>query len=70
LRLLIIEARQIVAQSVNSALVMLYWRVGQRIRKDIPREERVDYGEKIVSTLSAELASEFGLSFSARNVTV
>jgi hypothetical protein len=29
---LIEEARQDVAQQVNSALVLLYWRVGKRIR--------------------------------------
>ena len=63
LRSLIIEARQ-----VNSALVLLYWRVGQRIRRDILKEERADYGEKIVSTLSTQLVSEFGLSFSSRNL--
>ncbi len=68
LRSLIIEARQDVARQVNSALVMLYWRVGQRIRKDILKEERADYGERIVSTLSTQLVSEFGLSFSSRNL--
>ena len=35
LRQLIAEARQDVARQVNSALVLLYWRVGQRIRRDI-----------------------------------
>jgi predicted nuclease of restriction endonuclease-like (RecB) superfamily len=68
LRFLIIEARQDVARSVNSALVMLYWRVGQRIRKDILREERADYGEKIVSTLSTQLVNEFGTGFAEKNL--
>jgi len=31
LRKMIASARQIVARSVNSALVMLYWKIGQRI---------------------------------------
>ncbi len=52
LRSLIIEARQDVARRVNSALVLLYWRVGQRIRQDILKEKRADYGEQIVATLS------------------
>src|SRR4030042_1792133 len=68
LRSLIIEARQDVARQVNSALVLLYWRVGQRIRKDILKEKRADYGEEIVPTLSTQLVSEFGLSFSSRNL--
>jgi hypothetical protein len=52
LRSLIIEARQDVARQVNSALVLLYWRVGRRIRKDILKGIRADYGEQIVATLS------------------
>ncbi|MBM4351356.1 MAG: DUF1016 domain-containing protein [Deltaproteobacteria bacterium] len=35
LRELIATARQDVARQVNSALVLLYWRVGKRIRQDI-----------------------------------
>jgi len=40
LRVLIIEARQDVARQVNSALVLLYWRVGKRIHQDILKEKR------------------------------
>jgi len=68
LRSLIIEARQDVAREVNSALVLLYWRVGQRLRKDILKEKRADYGEQIVATLSQRLTEEFGSSFSTRNL--
>jgi len=68
LRELIIEARQDVARSVNSALVMLYWRVGQRIRQDILKEKRAGYGEEILSTLSRKLVEEFGNGFSQPNL--
>lgn len=68
LRGLIQEARQNVARNINSALVMLYWRVGQRIRKDILEEKRADYGEKIVPTVSAQLVEEFGEGFARRNL--
>jgi len=68
LRELIIRSRQDVARNVNFALVILYWKVGQRIRRDILREGRADYGEKIVSTLSAQLIAEFGDGFSGRNL--
>jgi len=68
LRNLILEARQDVARSVNSALVFLYWKVGQRIRKDILEEKRADYGEKIVPTVSALLVEEFGEGFARRNL--
>src|SRR5512135_198059 len=68
LRSLIIEARQDVARQVNSALVLLYWRVGQRIRKDILKERRADYGGEIVATLSQQLTEEFGIGFAEKNL--
>jgi predicted nuclease of restriction endonuclease-like (RecB) superfamily len=68
LRDLIQETRQNVARNINSALVMLYWKVGQRIRKDILEEKRADYGEKIVPTVSAQLVEEFGEGFARRNL--
>lgn len=68
LREMITGARQDVARSVNSALVMLYWNVGQRIRKEILNEKRADYGEEIVQTLSAQLVEEFGPGFGRRNL--
>jgi len=69
LRSLIIEARQDVARQVNSALVLLYWRVGQRIRQDILKEKRAEYGEQIVATLSQQLTDEFGEGWSRYNLS-
>ncbi|MGA2318330.1 MAG: DUF1016 N-terminal domain-containing protein [Thermodesulfobacteriota bacterium] len=53
---------------MNSALVLLYWRVGKRIRQDILKEKRAGYGEQIVSAVSRELAAEFGQGFSEKNL--
>jgi hypothetical protein len=68
LRELIAAARQDVARQVNSALVLLYWRVGKRIRQDILKEKQAEYGEQIVSAVSRELAAESGSGFSTRNL--
>ena len=68
LRQLIAEARQDVARQVNSTLVLLYWRVGQRIRRDILKEKRAEYGEKIVSALGRQLEREFGRGFSEKSL--
>jgi hypothetical protein len=67
-RELILSARQTVARGVNAALVMLYWKIGERIRRDILREKRASYGEEILPTLSAKLMPEFGQGFSGRNL--
>jgi predicted nuclease of restriction endonuclease-like (RecB) superfamily len=68
LRQLIAEARQDVARQVNAALVLLYWRVGTRIRQDILKEKRAEYGQEILPTLSAQLSAEFGPGYTARNL--
>ena len=56
------------AQTVNAELTMLYWHIGTRIRKDILREKRAEYGQEILQSLSARLAAEFGRGFSERNL--
>ncbi len=65
---MILTARQTVAQGFNAALVVLYWKIGQRIRKDILKERRADYGEKIFYALSRKLTTEFGRGFSQANL--
>lgn len=55
IRALVDSARGQVAQAVNAGLVRLYWSAGRRIRQDILKEQRGEYGEKIVQTLSAQL---------------
>jgi predicted nuclease of restriction endonuclease-like (RecB) superfamily len=69
LRGLIRQTREGVSQAVNSALVLLYWEVGQRIRTEILRHRRAAYGEEILATLSQELAVEFGTGFSVSNLS-
>jgi predicted nuclease of restriction endonuclease-like (RecB) superfamily len=68
LRELIECARSGVATAVNSALVLLYWQVGQRIRTEILQSRRAIYGEEIVSTLSRQLSAEFGNGYSRPNL--
>jgi predicted nuclease of restriction endonuclease-like (RecB) superfamily len=68
LRGLIESARQHVAQTANATLTMLYWHVGQRIRGEVLNNERAEYGEQIVPTLSAKLVRDYGSGFSARNL--
>lgn len=69
IRALIESARQNVAQTVNVEKTILYWQVGKRIRKDILKEERAEYGKAIVSTLSNKLAVEYGNGFSRPNLS-
>lgn len=70
LRQLINEARERAAVSVNRELTMMHWHIGDRIRKDILHQQRADYGERIVHTLSGQLTNEFGHGFRSPLVSV
>ena len=61
--------RRHVARMVDASMVILYWRMGQRIRRDILKEKRAEYGREIVSTLSNRLQEEFGRGFSRPNLS-
>ena len=52
---LIEQAREGVARTVNAGLALHYWQVGTRVRQEILKEQRADYGAKIVVTLSRQL---------------
>jgi predicted nuclease of restriction endonuclease-like (RecB) superfamily len=67
-RALIEQARSATARAVNSALVLLYWQIGSLIRTEVLKGTRADYGEQIVSTLSRQLAAEYGNGYSRPNL--
>ena len=67
-RSLIAEARQQTARMVNAGLTLLYWQVGNRIRREILSEKRAEYGAEIVSALGRQLEQEFGRGFSAKSL--
>jgi phosphoribosylformimino-5-aminoimidazole carboxamide ribonucleotide (ProFAR) isomerase len=45
------------------------WQVGQRIRRDVLHEQRAEYGEQIVATLSRQLTEEFGRGWTKAALT-
>ena len=67
-RQLIEQARAHVASAANSAQTLLYWQVGERIRREVLGEARADYGEQIVSTLATQLVQAYGQGFGLRSL--
>lgn len=63
IRILIEQARERMAQTVNAELIILNWHIGERIRKDVLAQERAEYGKQIVATLSRQLTNEYGKGF-------
>ncbi len=68
IRSLIESARIRAATAINTEMVMLYWHIGERIRRDILGNERADYGKRIVQMLSEKLTMEYGRGFTRTNL--
>ena len=59
LRKIIDSARSHVAATANYELTAMYWHIGDRINRDVLNNERAEYGQQIVSTLSTQLQQEY-----------
>lgn len=68
LRQMIDQTRNSIASTVNVRLTMLYWHVGNRVRKEILKEERAKYGQSIVASVSRQLTLHYGNGFSEKSL--
>jgi predicted nuclease of restriction endonuclease-like (RecB) superfamily len=57
-----------IAVQANSSLTLMFWQIGERIRREILQNKRAEYGKKIVITLSRELVSRYGKNFEEKNL--
>jgi predicted nuclease of restriction endonuclease-like (RecB) superfamily len=48
---------------------MLCWHVGQRIRREVLKNQRAGYGEAIVATVSQQLVQDYGKGFNVSALT-
>ena len=62
------SARQQVAQAANAALTTLYWQIGTRIRQDVLKQRRAEYGAQIVAALGRQLEERFGRGFGDKSL--
>ncbi|MFL5383324.1 MAG: YhcG family protein [Longimicrobiaceae bacterium] len=67
-RSLIDDARLQTARAVNSAMVVTYWSIGERIRREVLGDDRAEYGKQVVERLAAQLTAEYGSGFSRPNL--
>lgn len=69
IRELIEQSKRQLAVSVNAAMSMLYWQIGKRINEEVNLQNRTEsYGKQIVATLWRQLETEYGTSFSEKNL--
>ena len=65
---LIDQTRHFVAKTVNQELTLLYWKIGKNINDEILKNDRADYGKKLILNLSIELSDRYGSGFNKRNL--
>ncbi len=69
IKVLIEYSKQQLSVTVNSTMSLLYWQIGNRINKEIGNKDHAEkYGKQIVATLWRQLESEYGSSFSEKNL--
>ena len=69
IRKLIDSTKTQVAVTVNSAMTLMYWHIGDRINRELLGGERAAYGKQVVASLSKALTEQYGgREFSEKNL--
>ena len=69
LEVLIASGRKAAYQSINQAMIDMYWNIGKRIVEEEQKgKARAQYGKALIKNLAAVLTTEFGAGFTARNL--
>ena len=69
IKILIDQSKHKLAVAVNATMSQLYWQIGKRINQEMIQYERNEkYGKQIVATLWRQLETEYGSSFSEKNL--
>lgn len=65
---LINNAKNKIAKTVNYDLINLYWQIGNTIRNEILNVQKAEYGKNIIKEISKKLTLDYGRGFSKTNV--
>ena len=57
-----------VASTVNSAMTLMYWHIGDRINREVLGCARAAYGRQIVETLAHKLTADYGKGFDIKSL--
>jgi len=68
IKTLIEQSKQQIAIAVNSAITMLYWQIGSRIKIDILQNRRAEYGQEVIKQLSVELTKQYGKGWGEKHL--
>ena len=62
------DAQQEAYHAVNISLIKRNWLLGLRINEEVLKEQRAEYGEKIIDNLARKLTERYGPSYTKRNL--
>jgi predicted nuclease of restriction endonuclease-like (RecB) superfamily len=65
---LIEETRQHVANTINTTLSLLYWKIGTRINTEVLQNSRAEYGKQIVASLTRQLVEKYGKGWDEKTI--
>ena len=65
---LIEESRSYVANTVNTTLSYLYWKIGKRINAAVLQNKRAEYGKQIVASLTRQLVENYGSGWDEKTI--
>ena len=49
---------------VNNTMILSYWKIGERLKKEILKDKRATYGKEVVKKISEKLTLEYGRGYS------
>ena len=62
------QSRYKVVTKINSEMVELYWQIGKRIKQDLLKDKKAEYGKQVIESLAIKLTATYGRGFNARNL--
>ncbi len=65
---LIDTAQNYVAKAINKGMVLLYWQIGKTIQEEYIKQDKAEYGERIIKNLGEQLATTHGRGYGYRNL--
>ncbi len=65
---LITSRKTAISQTINTAMVFLYWEIGETICLDVLNHAKADYGKGIINDVSQKLTQEYGKGFNRTSI--
>ena len=62
------STRQRIATYLNAEICMTNWHVGKRIKEDVLRDQRAEYGKQTIKNLSLRLTMKYGKGWSEKSL--